>query len=60
MGENKLGEGKYAYNASLKQISWLTGPLKTYGATAEFEVTREGKTHNIRLKRGTFGTNSTD
>ena len=60
MGENKLGDGKYAYDAPLKQVSWLSGPLKAFGTTAGFEVSREGKTHNIRLKGGTIGTNSTD
>ncbi|MEJ7611518.1 MAG: hypothetical protein WKF88_10115 [Ferruginibacter sp.] len=60
MGNKKIGSGNYTYNAATKQVKWVSGPFSTNGFTGDFEVTREGKTHNIKLKRGTFGTNSTD
>jgi hypothetical protein len=59
-GENLIGAGTFSYNATGKQISWLTGALKKYNPDAPFEITREGKTHNVQLKRGTSASNSTD
>jgi hypothetical protein len=55
-----IGKGTYLYDANSKQVKWQTGPLKDYGPTAGFEIDREGKTHKLRLKYSTIGTNSVD
>jgi|JI10StandDraft_1071094.scaffolds.fasta_scaffold43612_7 hypothetical protein len=55
-GDNLLGEGRYDYSADT--VTWLTGILKDQGWGGGFEVSREGRTHTIRLKRGTVATNS--
>jgi hypothetical protein len=60
MANNKLGDGKYTYNAATKQVTWVSGPFNTNGFNGTFEVSRAGKTHTIRLKARTIGTNSTD
>lgn len=60
-GDKPAGEGTYAFDAAKKSVVWKTGPYaedKNWGGA--FEVDREGKTHKIRLKRTTIGTNSTD
>jgi hypothetical protein len=59
-GGNLVGEGKYAFDAASKRVTWISGPFKDNGWDGGFEVSREGKTHIIRLKRSTIGTNSTD
>jgi len=60
MGNNKLGDGKYSYNPTTKQVTWQSGPFNTIGFKGDFTVSREGKTHTIRLKSTTIGTNSID
>ncbi len=55
-----IGKGIYQYDGNSKEVKWQSGPLKDYGANAGFEIDREGKTHKIRLKYSTIGTNSTD
>ena len=60
-GDKPAGEGTYAYDAAGQKVEWKTGPYameKAWGGG--FEIDREGKTHKIRLKRTTIGTNSTD
>ncbi|MCC7420395.1 MAG: hypothetical protein IT428_08950 [Planctomycetaceae bacterium] len=60
-GDKPAGEGTYAYDAAGKVIVWKTGPYAMEkGWGGGFEVDREGKTHKIRLKRTTIGTNSVD
>lgn len=58
-GDKLTGEGKYTYHADSKSVSWDSGPyVGVWGGT--FQIDREGKTHKIRLKSTTIGTNSTD
>lgn len=59
-GINLIGPGTYSYDESNKQIIWMSGELKKYNSTAAFEISREGKTHTIQLKRGVPATNSAD
>lgn len=59
-GKHPLGNGSYLYDAGAKKVFWQNGPLKDYGPSADFEISREGKTHTIRLKYSTVGSNSTD
>ena len=59
-GGGLAGSGNYKYNPAQKSIQWLSGPFKQYDWGGNFEISREGKTHSIRLKRGTVGSNSTD
>ncbi len=56
-GNNLLGTGRYSYAAN--KITWLSGLMLTQAWGGAFEVSREGRTHTIRLKRGTIATNST-
>ena len=58
-GKKLIGSGKYTYDASSKLVTWQ-GPLKDYNSTAKFEIRREGKTHHIEMKYGTYATNNTD
>jgi hypothetical protein len=60
MGGKETGSGRYEYDAPTKQVRWISGPFLANKWDGGFEISREGKTHNIRFKRGTFGTNSTD
>lgn len=59
-GMNQIGKGTYSYDAASKKVSWQTGRLAEYNPTAAFSITREGKTHNISLRYGTYASNSTD
>lgn len=59
-GGGSVGSGSYKYDNLDKEVTWLSGPFKQYKWGGKFEITREGKTHSISLKRGTFGSNSTD
>jgi len=59
-GKNLIGSGTYLYDANNRKLTWESGELKKYNTTAAFEISREGKTHSIQLKRGTPATNSTD
>ncbi len=58
--KNLIGTGTYLYDAGSKNVIWQSGGLKKYDDNAGFEITREGKTHHIRLKYGTSASNSTD
>lgn len=58
-GDKLSGEGRYTYNPATRTVTWNSGPYAgVWGG--DFTIEREGKTHKIRLKRTTFGTNSTD
>ena len=58
-GDKPGGEGHWSYDAANQAVVWDSGPYKgTWGGT--FTIEREGKTHKIRLKSTTIGTNSTD
>lgn len=59
-GGNSLGSGRYEYDAARQEVAWKDGPFKDAAWTGKFEVSREGKTHLLRLNRVTVGTNSTD
>lgn len=59
-GDKESGAGRYEYNAGKKVVVWKGGPYEESGWGGEFTIEREGKTHKIRLKRGTVATNSTD
>jgi hypothetical protein len=59
-GGKALGEGKYRYDAAKSTVVWLSGPYQNSEWGGGFEISREGKTHTIRLKRNTIATNSTD
>ncbi|HEX2853401.1 MAG TPA: hypothetical protein VHO24_09195 [Opitutaceae bacterium] len=58
---NYFGEGKYSYDVASKKVQWLSGPYQEEADWGGgFEISREGKTHAIRLRRGTLATNSTE
>ena len=60
-GGQPSGEGKYSFDAATSNVKFLSGKFKNDGWGGGFKISREGKTHTIRLYgRGTFGTNSTD
>lgn len=61
-GENLIGTGAYSFDAASQKVSWESGPLRVFGGTADFKISREGKTHSIGLKPrfGTAASNSTD
>ena len=61
-GGKDIGGGKYGFDKTKTRIQWAGGPFasKDWDGTQKFEVSREGKTHIVRLKRNTIGTNSTD
>ena len=59
-GGGLVGSGTYQYDGANKKVVWLSGPFKKNDGSGTFEISREGKTHSISLKRGTVGSNSTD
>lgn len=54
------GEGRYSNDGTKAEVRWLSGPILTNQWDAIFDITREGKTHSIRVTRGTLATKSTD
>ena len=62
LGGKSIGKGTYKFDKSTKKVKWDNGPFteKGWDGTQQFEVSREGKTHIIRLRGNTIGTNSTD
>lgn len=58
-GDKLSGEGTWKFDAAKQSVIWESGPYKDVWGGA-FQVDREGKTHKIRLKSTTIGTNSTD
>lgn len=61
-GGRSTGNGTYNFNGATKTVKWNSGPFtdKIWDGTQKLDVERDGKTHIIRLKRTTIGTNSTD
>ncbi len=57
-GGNLLGTGTYSFGGNT--VEWTSGIFRDNGWGGEFTIEREGKTHKIRLKSNTIGTNSTD
>jgi hypothetical protein len=58
---NYFGQGAYTFDVTGKKIQWISGPYKDQADWGGgFEITRQGKTHSIRLRSGTLATNSTD
>jgi hypothetical protein len=58
-GDRLSGSGEWQYDGAEKTVIWKSGPYAgVWGG--KFEVDRGGKTHNLRMKRSTIGTNSTD
>lgn len=53
-----LGNGKYSYDGNSKTINWTSGPFNANKWNGRFEISREGKTHIIRLNSRTIGTNT--
>jgi len=55
-GDKVHGEGKYSYDKSKHEVTWLSGPYAgAYGGT--FTVENGGKRHKLRLKSTTVATN---
>jgi hypothetical protein len=59
-GGRVRGEGKYAFDSTTATVKWLTGPYREDGFGGTFEVSREGRTHEITLRRGTIAANSVE
>lgn len=59
-GDRLIGSGSFTYDRTSQTLKWNSGPFKSNQWSGTFEVSREGKTHTIRLQSGTIGTNSTD
>ena len=56
-GDKLSGEGRWQYDSSTKTVTWKSGPYAgVWGG--EFTVEREGKTHQIRMRRTTVATNN--
>jgi hypothetical protein len=60
MGGTATGDGRYEFNGQTKQVRWISGPFLVNKWGGNFEISREGKTHEIRFSRSTIGINSTD
>jgi hypothetical protein len=58
-GDKPGGSGDWQYDAPQKQVIWKSGPYAGVW-DGKFEIDRGGKTHKIRMKRTTIGTNSID
>jgi hypothetical protein len=55
-GDKIHGEGKYSYDKTKHEVTWLSGPYAgAYGGT--FTVENGGKRHKLRLKSTTVATN---
>jgi hypothetical protein len=60
MGGTATGQGQYDYDGGTASVRWISGPVLDNKWGGKFDITREGKTHNIRLTTTTLCTNSTD
>lgn len=56
-GDSLSGSGEWRYDAAKKSVIWVNGPYAGVW-DGKFKVERGGKTHNVSMKRSTFGTNS--
>jgi hypothetical protein len=55
-GDKVHGEGKYSYDKTKHEVTWLSGPYAgAYGGA--FTVENGGKRHQLRLKSTTVATN---
>lgn len=55
-GDKVHGEGKYSYDKTKHEVTWVSGPYAgAYGGT--FTVEKGGKRHQLRLKSTTVATN---
>lgn len=59
-GGRVRGEGTYVFDGATASVTWLSGPYHEDGFGGGWEITREGRTQQLRLSRGTVATNSTD
>lgn len=60
MGGEATGLGEYDYDGGSATVRWISGPVLDNKWGGKFDITREGKTHSIRLTASTLCTNSTD
>jgi hypothetical protein len=58
-GDKPSGSGDWQYDAAQKKVVWKSGPYAGVW-DGKFEIDRGGKTHKIRMKSTTIGTNSID
>lgn len=58
-GDRLSGEGKWKYDAQQQRVIWTSGPYAGVW-DGKFKADRGGKTHNLRMKPSTIGTNSID
>ena len=55
-GDKVHGEGKYSYDSSKHEVTWISGPYAgAYGGTFTLEM--GGKRHQLRLKSTTIAGN---
>ncbi len=57
VGGRSTGTGRYDYNAATRTVNWSSGPYAGVWGGG-FTVERDGRTHKIRMKSTTIGTNS--
>jgi hypothetical protein len=56
VGGRQVGEGRYTLDAA-SNVQWIDGPYAgEFGG--QFSTDNDGRTHKIRLRRTTIGTNS--
>lgn len=60
MGGAATGQGRYEYDGGTTSVRWISGPVFENRWGGQFDITREGKTHTLRLTRSTMCTNSVD
>jgi hypothetical protein len=58
-GDRLAGAGEWKYDAAQKNVIWTSGPYAGVW-DGKFKADRGGKTHNLRMKSSTIGTNSID
>lgn len=60
MGGAATGQGRYEYDGGTASVRWISGPVLENKWGGQFDITREGRTHTLRLTRSTICTNSVD
>ena len=58
-GDKSNGGGNWHYDPSQHKVVWDSGPYAGVW-DGKFEIDRRGKTHKIRMKSTTIGSNSAD